>query len=101
MSVFLANARQAFKLFSAANAKNFDGLAHKLDLVEASETGKFKFQMTVDESNTNVIGTLHGAYIAFLVDHTTSVSLALSGRGPMHAGMYIISFIFRLPKYLF
>merc|ERR1711970_506762 len=57
-----------------------------MDLIEANESGKFKFKITVDESHTNTNGTIHGAYIAFLVDHSTSLSLALSGRGPVHAG---------------
>ena len=49
----------------------------------------FKYRFTVDESQTNNGGTLHGAYIAYLVDHTTSISIALTGLGPIHAGVSV------------
>merc|ERR1712080_340090 len=48
--------------------------------METHESGKLKFQFTVDESVVNVNQTLHGAYIAFLVDETTTCALALAHR---------------------
>ena len=60
-----------------------------MDLVDADESGKFKYKLKIEEAHTNVNGTIHGAYIAFLVDHSTSLSLALSGRGPIHAGVSV------------
>lgn len=79
MSKLLTTVRQAMKAVTSMN--NLERLAKPLEIVEACEkTGRLKFEFTVDKSQTNINNTLHGAYIAFLVDHTTSFSLVMAGK---------------------
>ena len=89
MSEYLAKAKQRLEKFKKSNSKNFHRLGKSVDLIDANESGKFKFKLTVEESHTNLNGTIHGAYIAFLVDDATGVALVLSAQGSWRASASI------------
>ncbi|XP_002163057.1 acyl-coenzyme A thioesterase 13 [Hydra vulgaris] len=74
MSQLLPIMKQFLKKFTSVN--NFDRLAAPVELIAVNLDGKLKFQWTVDETQVNSYGTLHGGYTSFLADYTTSIALA-------------------------
>ena len=75
MSKLLPMVREVLKKLT--NVSNFDRLAAPVELIEMSLDGRLKFQWTIDETQINPYGTLHGGYISFLADYTTSTALAI------------------------
>lgn len=73
MTKLLQFAREALR--SISNTNGFDRLAKPLRLVEASDNGKLKYEFNVDSSVVNINKSLHGGYIAYLADHTTTAAL--------------------------
>ena len=56
---------------------NYHRLAESLNL-RGLEKGKLKYEFTVRESQANLHGVLHGAYVAFVVDETSTKVLEMS-----------------------
>jgi len=73
--------REGVKVLS--NTQKFDRLAKSLEVVSASPNGRCVFKWTVDESQLNGLGTLHGGYTAFMLDYSTSAALmVMEGNTP-------------------
>lgn len=52
-----------------------DTILKKVKVVEVSKEGVCKAELYVEKEHTNIYGTLHGGYIATLVDIITSLAL--------------------------
>ncbi|XP_071807742.1 acyl-coenzyme A thioesterase 13-like [Asterias amurensis] len=65
-------ARQMLKMMMLA--KRFDSVTNKVNLISAS-AGVCRCEMTVEAEQTNMMGTLHGGFIATLVDSLTTVAI--------------------------